>query len=119
MAERHQDSSSDQWFCAGARIQENPGANSRVFGGQAVVPADVLLGKTMAPHEFLVSPFLGARGDFRACVQSICPCRCIRILCSACRNSSRPIRVAHEFHQSPHLNLEESRVDKRLCKVDC
>lgn len=52
--------SPNQSFCAGARIQENPGANSRVFGGQAVVPAEVLLGKTMAPHEFLVSPLPGS-----------------------------------------------------------
>ena len=51
--------SPDEQLRAGARIQENPGANSRVFGGQAVVPADVLLGKTMAPHEFLVSPLRG------------------------------------------------------------
>ena len=65
--------------CAGARIQENPGANSRVFGGQAVVPAEVLLGKTMAPHEFLVSPLPGSS---RIC-QGLCP-QCLPILILRC-----------------------------------
>ena len=38
----------------GARIQENAGANTRLFGGQVIPPADVLSAKMMPPHEFQV-----------------------------------------------------------------
>lgn len=39
---------------AGARIQENAGANTRLFGGQVITPADVLSAKLRPPHEFQV-----------------------------------------------------------------
>ena len=44
----------DACSCAGARIQANAGANTRVFGGQIITPAAVLSGKMMPPHEFQV-----------------------------------------------------------------
>lgn len=39
---------------AGARVAVNPGANSRVFGGKEVLPADILSGSVSPPHEFQV-----------------------------------------------------------------